>query len=498
MIKKLPIYPILFSIFPVLSLAAYNIDQIVISSITRSLVVSLLLGMTIFGLMKLALRSWHRAALVTLAILFIISIYGQVYGALEDITISDLSVFRHRTLLPFFGALLLFLFVIMRKLKEPERFTQWLNLLSIWLLVYPSFQLTSHTLQRWEADRALKSTSHSIAGEHDRPDVYYIILDAYGRQDILLDRLQYDNSEFLDALHQRGFYVATCSQANYAYTEYSLASSLNYDYLENFGAVNHINRVSFLRHSSVRSFFEANGYKTVAFPTGWSITEWKDAGYYVDFEHPTTSLTEFEALAVQASLFRVIDDFKIFRQSNAPQSDLRRLRALSLLENIKNLPGTDENLFVFAHLVIPHPPYSFGPNGEEITFKERGSSYEEIRAAYIDQVKFVNREILEVIDILQKQSKTPPVIILQGDHGPPPELSLTYSEKMPILNAYYLPGLEKKSMLYPSISPVNTFRVVLDSYFDQNLPLLEDQSYYAPNNDKTNYYAVPNSCPGEQ
>ena len=51
-------------------------------------------------------------------------------------------------------------------------------------------------------------------------------------------------------------------------------------------------------------------------------------------------------------------------------------------------------------------------------------------------------------------------------------------ERMPILNAYYLPG-QKTEALYPSISPVNSFRVVLNEYFDQDLPLLPDRQYFA-------------------
>jgi len=118
--------------------------------------------------------------------------------------------------------------------------------------------------------------------------------------------------------------------------------------------------------------------------------------------------------------------------------------------------------------------------------------------AYINQVKFANKEMLSVIDMLLMDSKRPPVIIIQGDHGPPPEISLTYSEKMPILNAYYLPGKQAEQMLYPSISPVNTFRVILNSYFGKNLPLLEDKSYYAPNENHDAYQLVPNSCPKDK
>jgi hypothetical protein len=46
------------------------------------------------------------------------------------------------------------------------------------------------------------------------------------------------------------------------------------------------------------------------------------------------------------------------------------------------------------------------------------------------------------------------------------------------LNAYYLPG-EKKDLLYDGISPVNSFRVIFNEYFNENYELLPDISYFS-------------------
>ena len=51
-------------------------------------------------------------------------------------------------------------------------------------------------------------------------------------------------------------------------------------------------------------------------------------------------------------------------------------------------------------------------------------------------------------------------------------------ERLGILNAYYFPdGIYAN--LYPSITPVNSFRVVLDQFFGTQLGLLEDHSYFS-------------------
>jgi hypothetical protein len=496
MLRTFPLYPILFSIFPVLSLAAYNIDELSLDVVFRPLLVALLAGLVLFAFAKLVFRDADHAAFAVSIILFFFSIYGQVYNVVEDVTLAGMSLFRHRTLLPLFAILLLLsLFFAVRRGSRSSTTLYWLNVLSIVLLIYPVYQIMSSVFQQWSADRAVTTSTGQAVNKANQPDVYYIILDAYGRADVLQDLLGYDNSEFLNSLRQRGFYVADCSQANYAYTEFSLTSSLNYDYLDQLD-VSHsrAERIALLKHSAIRSFLDANGYEIVAFPTGWAFTEWKDADLYVDYQRPVTSLTEFETLILDTTLVRVVSDSRSSKQANASHKDLRRLRVFSLLENIKKLPGRDGNLFVFAHLVVPHLPYTFGPNGEVPQFQGKNATRDEIAAAYVDQVRFVNREILKVIDTLIQDSDVPPVIIVQGDHGPLPDLTEDPLQRLPILNAYYLPGISMETSLYPSISPVNSFRVVLNSYFGQHLPLLEDRSYFGPEEDRDSNQLVPNSC----
>ena len=205
-------------------------------------------------------------------------------------------------------------------------------------------------------------------------------------------------------------------------------------------------------------------------------------------------MTEFEALILDTTMFRVASDAQSSNQADASHKDLRRLRVFSLLENVKKLPQREGNKFVFAHLVVPHLPYTFGPNGEVPAFQGKNATQKEVGAAYVDQVKFVNKEILKVIDALIQDSEVPPVIIVQGDHGPLPDLTEDPLERLPILNAYFLPGIQTDKILYPSISPVNSFRVVLNSYFGQNLPLLEDLSYFGPEDDRNANQLIPNSC----
>jgi hypothetical protein len=100
------------------------------------------------------------------------------------------------------------------------------------------------------------------------------------------------------------------------------------------------------------------------------------------------------------------------------------------------------------------------------------------------QVQCVNRLVLDAISEILKNSETPPIIIIQGDHGPGLHLdwesfeNSSVYERFGILNAYYFPD-QAYGELYPGISPVNSFRVVLNEYFNQRYALLPDHSYYS-------------------
>jgi hypothetical protein len=113
-----------------------------------------------------------------------------------------------------------------------------------------------------------------------------------------------------------------------------------------------------------------------------------------------------------------------------------------------------------------------------------GITRSESMRRYIDQLVFVNSRMTGVLDAIIAESPVPPVIIVQGDHGPCCFLNHTdfnssyFLDRMSILNAYYLPGGGEEK-LYDTITPVNTFRVVLDRYFGTKYELLADRSFYS-------------------
>ena len=163
------------------------------------------------------------------------------------------------------------------------------------------------------------------------------------------------------------------------------------------------------------------------------------------------------------------------------------------------MPAKKEPFFVFAHIVAPHPPFIFNKDGsfqsalanEDFSIGD-GSEFtksnpEKIgsyRTRYIEQLVFINQKILQTVDGILKQSIRPTVIILQGDHGPGSELDWkdaqksNFKERLSILNAYYFSD-QKYDQLYQSISPVNSFKVVFNKYFQSDYKLDPDKSYFS-------------------
>jgi hypothetical protein len=111
---------------------------------------------------------------------------------------------------------------------------------------------------------------------------------------------------------------------------------------------------------------------------------------------------------------------------------------------------------------------------------------------YIPSLEYTSKEMLVIIQTLLNSSKVKPVIILQADHGMATTNGVIHNE---ILNAFYFPD-GNYSRLYPTITPVNTFRVVLDQFFQRNYPLLGDTLLIkdVSGDGKTTIRHLPASC----
>ena len=498
-LQRLPIHPFLFAVYPILALLAFNISEVDLSSAYRPLVLSILVAGLLISIFYFIYRDWKRAALISTVVLILFFSYGHLYLLLKGVEVGEFYLFRHRTLVPIWILLAaLAVWWASRHSTNISSITFTLNIVGLFLLIFPTIQLVSFFVQS-ETSQATAEKNTAVLNlkvNGQPPDIYYIILDGYGRSDILKNEYGYDNSEFLNSLKSLGFFVADCAQSNYAQTQISLASSLNFNYLDALsnrfvpGSVDRTGLDALIHHSLVRQSLEKAGYKTVAFATGFLATELSDADYFLGPRRSIGELSEFESLLMETTFARLIQDSNGFGMATSG-SELYRERTLFTLDKLDKLSYIKGPKFVFAHLVIPHPPYVFGPTGGPVAPADVGTTKSQQGAGhYRDQAFYISSRMKEIVPKIIANSTMPPIIVIQGDHGP--TVASRPRSRMSNLNVYFLPDASKS--LYASITPVNTFRVIFNNYFGQNLPLLKDVSLYSDYEDPFNFKVIPNSC----
>jgi hypothetical protein len=501
-ILKAPWYLVPFSLFPVLSLLSVNIAETGFSAGLRSLLVACLGELLLCFIFWGIYRSWQRAVFTATMWGFLFFAYGQVFVVIY-------AKWKPVQLTAWLLSLWFFLFVAITILGGLRRVNFGpaalpLNIVSVCLLIYPLFSIVHWSVTNRPAQ--IKATGpdpilHIPAGE-TLPDIYYIMPEDYGRADLLQSMDQIDTSQFIQFLKDSGFYVAECSQSNYATSELSLGSSLNMQYLQDLGRKFNSENIdqtpiwNAIRYSSVSADLKAAGYSTVAFATGFTWSELNNADVYIKPSIFWSDLSAFEIQLLRTTPLRHLEDAGLL---NLTEIDGEWYRERTTLEfnsasTLARMPGPK---FVFMHIISPHEPFVFGPNGEPIDpapFMDKNQNYTQAKykLGFQDQVPYDDSMLEKTITTLIRQSTRPLVIILQTDTGP---LFTTGADTFKILNAYYMPG--HSAELYPSISPVNTFRAIFDSYLGADLPLLKDVSYYSPIPHIYDFSAVPNPCSGK-
>lgn len=495
LLNKILLFPFLLSFYFPLAIISQNLKEIDLRTIPRSLLAIVLATVLLLIIFRLALKDWQKSALLTALLLFGFFFYGLVYSFLKQPGILGGILGRHRVLVPAFILLLgLLSWLVIRHKTKFENTIALLNLLGIFLCLMTMPSFLTFWINHKSRPVAPAQTSQTIDSVQSNrqflPDVYFIVLDAYDRQDYLVKNFNFDNSSFINDLRNLGFFVADCSRPNYAHTILSISSTLNMDYLQNLDSakLNDYVLTDLLVHSRVRESLAARGYQTVTFANvHWDFS---DAEVFLDFPNPFFSpyLQPIEGLMLEDSLLRALTDLS---------PSLRNLLAGLLYSPIKNhyeqqlsilnrLPETEAAAspkFVFVHIEKPHGPFVFDQDGnllqEDAYYRDAFYSAinrDYFESGYTQQIKFLNKRMLIFLEDLLKTSKTPPVILLEGDHGLGEEKDL--GSRLNNLLAVYFPDKDYRAM-NKTITPVNVFRAAFSQYFGDQLPPLADRTYYS-------------------
>lgn len=485
----------LIAAYPALYIASASPGQVSLTSLGIAVVILVCAAYTVQVVAGLILRSQVRAALVVALSIALFFAYGPVHSYLESAqfvagvtmpeTTSPAGSLRAGLLSAAFLCLGAGIWGIagMRE-AGARRILSGVNVGGLALLAMTSVQYlagassngAAHTSVHAEPDA---STAHA-------PDIYYIILDGYARGDVLRAHYGFDNDKFESALRSRGFFVTASNSANYYWTFLSLASSLNLEYVQdllrgklNLRSVDRGPLYEAIRNNELSRFLRSRGYSIQHVQSTWGATQ----------DNPYADRQVRCAGGVFANeYFRAIRDMSMLNAlPSAASIDLAQchLSNFRALARMGRSPGPK---FVFAHFLLPHHPYLFNANGEVLRNATVSDQFElqkrlwEDRASYVEQLRFVNSQVLVAIDGILASSAKRPIIVLQSDHGPNLKNNLTLEQqtmvRFPNFAGFLLPGAP--AGLIPTVgTPVNYFRRILNYYFSAGLPILPDRHFFS-------------------
>lgn len=297
------------------------------------------------------------------------------------------------------------------------------------------------------------------------PDIYYILADGYTSPESLMRFWRYDDSPLVNSLTQQGFQVVTNAHGNSTFTPWCLSIYLNMDYpptavssLPMPAQTVYYGRI--IEDAEAPARLKASGYEIA------NLSIFATAGQPRYYFFPKISVSSLGGVLLN----RTPIGYLLAYRTRAFLGDTN-LDILSRLPAIA-AQRSGRPKFVYAHLMMPHPPYLFDSEGHRI---QRGMGMDDqYPDLYLGQLIYENKLLTNVIAGILKNSKTPPVIILQGDHGfrsLPGEHQ--QEEATTILNALYLPG-STAGWIYPGMTPVNTFRMIFNHYFGEHYDYLPD------------------------
>jgi len=505
----LPVHPWLLALLTPLTILAQNGLEIAPRQSARGLVFELLLASLLWLTWRWWTREWRLSGLLTSAALLVFQAYGRFYAGsghslLQTLPILEPLVGNHLLLLPLALATLAFIFLAVVRLRRyTTGMTHLLNAagLALCLVSLGTIGLFEWRLAQPPGGSVGLPDQADLADSDDAaPDIYYIVLDGYGRSDVLTEFYQHDNGPFIDKLERDGFTVIESARSNYMQTGLSLASTLNLDYLQSFvdledpadsGQVR-LSVQRWLRHNRLADELEQLGYQLVTFENGYRPTELAGA----EMHGPASAETNLlERLLIENSGLTLLQPISWMPGAiRHPGYDLHRTRIDYVFSSLQaGLPGSQGPRFVFVHLLVPHPPFVFNDSGEPILppypyVLLDGSAYPGDSAHYVSlyraQLEYVNQRLAEMLDAMVGRQDRQALIILQGDHGPGSELDWSSleatepRERFGILLAVRPPDGNAPADI-KFCSPVNLFRWVLTSLFGADLPALPDRSYYS-------------------
>ena len=434
-----------------------NYDELIFQDILISLAI-VSVSIIIWIVIRKIIKNGNKAALITGVGVVFFFYFGYVQDALKGILVSNIPVNKTSILVPI--SIIIFIILTVYFIKSKNNFESIIkiaNVVSITLILVVCVQFI-------------------IPGASaEKPNVYHIILDEYTDNEILTKKFGYNNEKFLEFLNNNGFYMHDKLFSTFGSTVKELNVILNMEYPKKLGWVSE--DYESLNNNKVMSIFSNQDYSVIETN---SMMRWKN------FSDVDTKLCYDTNFINSEFLDQVLGKSIIRYFLEKYQQDTRRDTVRCTFNVLNEITlKTDGPKYVFSHVYVPHPPFLFGPNGENVIPDRReisGLQSWENPQGYVNQLIYATNEITVVIKNIVKNDPNA-IIIVQGDTGTLTGTDISKKtmkeiyQAHSILYAVRIPDVEDSDYMIP----VNTYRIIFNNYFNMNYDYLEYHGYLVHN-----------------
>lgn len=355
------------------------------------------------------------------------------------------------------------------------RLTQFYVVLAAALLAFNLFSVIAqyrgylHAKAHWD-----ESGIRLQKGESALPDIYYVILDEYASPSQMKAKFKADQAPFVSYLKQKGFAVGELHSRSVATNividarlNMTIAVSSGFAEVHSSFSESILESVNLREYRSEKQMFKIRENALVAALNGLGY-QFTNIGSWFSYtrynRHAKKNINtygfqftnEVSAIIANSSLLRFVFINRYFHRASVLDA-FAALRAMPV--------GGPAPKFVFAHIICPHTPYVFGPNGEKVGVNTAatGKTPEQL---YADQHAFITTKVKELVESKVGAGGPEPVIVVQADHGARMDRPGAHS----IFTAIYVPG--GKGLHIPEGIPAsNTFRMLLNKLFAAKLEM---------------------------
>ena len=497
-LKKIPVHSFLL---PVLFILRVYLDYSGLIDMNTALGISLMIMLfmvVVFLILLYFLKNALKAAAITTVLSVAYLFFKNIQQSFSGIPVLD-ALTHYRFYLPFLAIAVFYLVYKLVRAAQVSKITLFLNtLFSVYLLMalwgvgklWTDAALeTRNITQRFDGDRSATTVKKP---KHSYPDIWYIIFDGYPSSGYIRDVLKSDNAALDTLLKEKGFFLAKNSRSNYNETAFSMAATFSMQYLTWLkdstapSSLSYYKAASSVEISPVIQYMKAAGYDF----HNLSIFDFADhpslqKNYFINGESKSVILynTLWESYKRDIRWNFYNPQANDSAVSPGSQENLFKKSGLNfnniIIDSLSKLSAVTDNekpRFIYGHVYIPHFPYLYNSAGVPYTDSVYSAEIFHDKKRFSEYTAYGRKILISLVKkLLQKNNQ--PVIILQSDHG----ASLAFYDGSPKAyrfsnySAFYFPD-KNYDKLYDSISNINTFRVVLNKYFDQEFPLLPDST----------------------